>query len=358
MAAVYSTRIARLERLERLLPRGQASVERCPDGSRLLDILSDAYGEASHRARRRALQRDLRELLHAGRIETANPGRKPLRYRRLSDDPEEDPLIWEYSLRQVRDLAAEALPERRFDRLWQRILTEFETPLLDESSLRIIPDTLRLLPVELSAEILSAVIESLAAKSILSVFYEDARGTRGSALLHPQALVQRGPIPYLFALKNDETQPVRMYALHRMLRAEARVSEAARRAQGFDLDQAIAGGRADFGQGILIDVELRVRGYLEGILRICPLAANQRIEDEPEGSEFLARVWARVPSTGQLLRWLLGAGDNLEVVGPPDLRRTLTQQATKMAAIYEQPIPLGGPGMALGEDPDDPSGIF
>ena len=39
-------------------------------------------------------------------------------------------------------------------------------------------------------------------------------------------------------------------------------------------------------------------------------------------------------STGQLLRWLLGAGDNLEVMGPGDLRRVVAAQAAKAAAIY------------------------
>jgi hypothetical protein len=38
--------------------------------------------------------------------------------------------------------------------------------------------------------------------------------------------------------------------------------------------------------------------------------------DEPEESPFAFRVQARLPSTGQLLRWLLGAGDNLEVLAP------------------------------------------
>ena len=62
--------------------------------------------------------------------------------------------------------------------------------------------------------------------------------------MHPQALVQRGPIPYLFALKNDEDAPVRLYALHRMIRAEALPEMPARAAAGFDLDQAIAEARS------------------------------------------------------------------------------------------------------------------
>ena len=125
---------------------------------------------------------------------------------------------------------------------------------------------------------------------------------------------KRGPIAYLFALKEDEPAPVRLYALHRMIRAEALTTQPARTAEGFDLDQAIAEGKVDFGQGRLIALELQVRGYLVPLLSVCPLSADQQLEDEPETSAFSLRVSAQVPSTGQLLRWLLGAGDNLEVI--------------------------------------------
>lgn len=77
-----------------------------------------------------------------------------------------------------------------------------------------------------------------------------------------------------------------------------------------------------------------MRGYLAAVIVDCPLAEDQRQEDEPPESELEVRVWARVPSTGQLLRWLLGARDNLEVVAPPDLRRAVAVQAAKVARLY------------------------
>ena len=335
MSASYQDRIQRLRRLEVALPKPGTLPANCLDGARLLDILGDAYGSDSPTARRRALQRDLEELLKDGRIEAVNPGGKPLRYRRCNDDPDEDPLIWQYTLQQIHDLIAEAVPSRRLDRLWRRLLSDLDGPLLDEQRLRIIPDNLRLQPVELYPDILQAVIMALAQRCSLRILYEDAEAVRGEARIHPQALVQRGPIPYLFALKNDEEAPVRLYALHRMIRAEALVGISARVAEGFDLDQAIAKGKVDFGQGELIDLELRVRGYLAEVLRVCPLSEGQRVEDEPEDSAFTLRVSARVPSTGQLLRWLLGAGPNLEVLAPDDLRHVMAVQTAKMVAIYQ-----------------------
>jgi proteasome accessory factor B len=188
--------------------------------------------------------------------------------------------------------------------------------------------------ISLNRTVLPAVIEALTRPCALRVDYGDAEGLRGEACLHPQALVQRGPIPYLFALKNDEAKPVRLYALHRMIRAEALAMTPARAAVGFDLDEAIKQGKVDFGQGEMIGLELRVRGYIADLLTVCPLTSEQTMDDEPPGSGFDFRLTARVPSTGQLLRWLLGAGDNLDVVAPAELRHVVAVQAAKMAGLY------------------------
>ena len=337
MSATYQTRIQRLRRLEAILPRATTLPGECLGISRLLDILGDAYGQGAAASRRRALQRDLDELVKDGRIESVNPGGKTRHYRRLAADPREDDLIWQYTLQQVRDLIAEALPLGRIDRLWQRLLHELDEPLLDERRLRLVPDTLRLRPVELYPEVLEAVILALGQRCVLAALYEDAAGVRGDVFLHPQALMQRGPLPYLFALKNDEAAPVRLYALHRMIRARPLPHTPARVAVGFDLDQAIAQGRADFGTGALVDLVLRVRGYPATLLRVCPLTADQVITEEPEGAPFALRVSARLPATGQLLRWLLGLGANIEVLAPAALRRVLASQVAKLSALYADP---------------------
>ena len=336
MPAAHETRIARLKRLEALLPRGRAPGA-CPDVAQLLAMLGEAYAGKTLAARRRALQRDLEELVKEGRIKAVNPGSKPLRYRLVAEEQDKYQAVRDYEIQVVRDLVAAALPQQRLDRLWQRLLTNAEGPRLDETRLRIVPDTLRLQAVELYPRVLEAVIEALAQRRALQVLYENAEEERSDACLHPQALMQRGPIPYLFALKNDEDEPIRLYALHRMIRAEVLTQTPAHEAVGFDLDEAIANGQADFGRGEQIDLELRVRGYLATVLVACPLAVGQQWKDEPPDSDFEIRVWAQVPQTGQLLRWLLGAGANIEVVAPPDVRRVVAVQAAKVAALYPDP---------------------
>ena len=82
-----------------------------------------------------------------------------------------------------------------------------------------------------------------------------------------------------------------------------------------------------------------MRGYVADLLRDCRLSENQVIEEEPEDSPFSARVRATVPETGQLLRWLLGCGANVEVLAPAKWREVVVSQLEKMGAIYGTSAP-------------------
>ncbi len=343
MSAIHHDRVARQKRLADLLPPMGAAPRDCRDAVWLLRALGECYGKADDKARLRALQRDLQDLVRDGRIEAVNPSGKPLRYRRkrpFENDLSDDDLHWRDIVNQIQRLATDYSRHRHFDPLWLRLLTNADGLLLDGSRLRILPDTLRLRPPVINPQALTAVVVALDQGCALDVEYENAQQARAEARLHPQALIQRGPIPYLFALKNDEDEPVRLYALHRMVNATALVGTPARQAREFDLDTAIARGLADFGRGERIELTIRVRGYLIELLQTCPLSADQDAADELDDAGFL-HISATVPSTGQLLRWLLGAGANLEVLGPPELRQTVRVQAAKMAGIYAEASAAG-----------------
>ncbi len=192
----------------------------------------------------------------------------------------------------------------------------------------------RTTPAAIRDGVLADVLEALALSRTLVIGYRDAADTLTRPLIHPQALLQRGPRVYLFALKNDEAL-VRMYALHRIT-SSALGSEAARKSADFDLEHEIRRGNADFGDGTQLGVVLRARGYVASLLRECSLSADQRIEDEDEDSDFELRVTATVPATGQLLRWLLGCGDKLQVIEPAALRTVMAAQTAKAARLYAQ----------------------
>lgn len=334
MSATHLERIERLRRLTGAIPQAHTAAERCPDVNCLLRLLAEVYAQPrTAAAGRRMLQRDLAELVRDGRIVPVNPGGKPLRYRRHAEVADDDPAVLAFARRQIAELVGEMVPQRRLNALWRALLPPADDPLLDEKRLRILPDTLRLLPAEVAPQVLTAVIAALSEQAALEVLYQNNAGERSRPILHPQALVQRGPVTYVLALKNDEPEPVRFYALHRLIKAQL-VEQPARIAAGFDLDRAIEQGRVDFGRGEMVPLQLRVRGYLDAVLRDCPLAEEQRLEDEPDDSEFSLRLWAKVPSSGALLRWLLAGGDNIEVVEPMALREVVATQSAKMAGLY------------------------
>ena len=327
--AAYKERIDRLAMLVTLIPVHLAK-EDCPDPGRLLTSMAEQY---DLRASRRAIQRDLEALVKEGRIAVVNPGGKPLRYRRLVNADAVDLRMWDYARQLMGALIRDALPERRLERIWAKLREEGDEFGLGEDKLCILSDTQRLLPADIREDVLAATLEALSLSQTLQAAYRDREGKLTRPTLHPQALLQRGPRLYLFALKNDEAEPVRMYALHRFI--SAKLGDGAARISGsFNLQSAVRKGQVDFAGDHQVALELRVRGYVAELLRDCPLSENQLIEEEPEGSPFVARVRATVPDTGQLLRWVLGCGANVEVLAPARLREVVAAQAATVGALY------------------------
>ena len=333
MAVAHKDRIDRLNLLRQLIPKS-ASGQGCPDARQLLARLAEHYeARKSDAARMRAIQRDLDALVKEGEIEAVNPGGKPQRYRRKADLGSNDPRLWAYAQSLMRSLIRDAVPEKRLERILASLREEGEDFGLGEDKLCILSDTQRLLPADFKEEVLLAALEALAQSRTLQATYRDGAGKLSRPELHPQALLQRGPRLYLFALKNDEPAPLRMYTLHRF--TSAKVGEGpGRRAEGFSLQAAVRKGQADFAGDGEVELDLRVRGYVADLLRDCRLSENQVIEEEPEDSPFSARVRATVPETGQLLRWLLGCGANVEVLAPAKWREVVISQLDKMRAVY------------------------
>ncbi|BAL23468.1 YafY family protein [Azoarcus sp. KH32C] len=334
--AAHQDRIERQAKLlERIPMNGDDAL--CPDVSQLLGKLGALYGaNTALPARRRALQRDLGELVETGQIEPVNPGGKPLRYRRRKGaavEGDNHRYVLELIRETVRNVVETEFPAGHLDGVWRRFLQADTDVGLGPDKMRVVTDTQRLCPADIRPKVLADVLEALALSRTLKASYRDRDDKTTNPTIHPQAFVQRGPRAYVYALKNDEPGPVRMYALHRFLKT-AVGDEPVRQAVGFNLEEKISSGQADFAEGETVDLELLARGYVAELLRDCPLCSAQCIEDEPEGHPFAVRIKARVPATGQLLRWLLGCGDNLQILAPERLRGVVAAQVAKTAALY------------------------
>jgi predicted DNA-binding transcriptional regulator YafY len=328
MAAITQDRIERLKLIERILPCDK-------DGNRAMTLaelgnrLADELGRALHL---RTLQRDIVDLREEGRVRLLDTGIDGSRYQRVSEADEFDPVAWEYMLATLKNELSGVISARQLERVLSKLQLPDGGCGLDESKLRIIPDSLRLQPAEIKPDVLAGILRGLSDNLALRVMYEDRLGKRSEPVLHPLGLLQRGPSVYLYAMKNDEITD-RMYAVHRMIHVEC-LPIVARQLDGFDLDQRIASGRADFAEGQTIQLKAIVRGYVETLLYECPLGPGQTmapLEDEELGSLLSIEL----PSSGQLLRWILAGGENITVLEPVELQALVFDQTRRLCAQYQ-----------------------
>lgn len=332
MPASYHERLERMNQIVAVL-QSHTIAKQGISTRDLLSRLGTCYEDCSSAdAQLRSIQRDLKELQQQGRVKLADGGGKTFRYLPANEKAEVDHYAWDYALRQIGAQLMDVVSSRELEAVLAQLQGEMGGNALDETKLRFIPDAMRLKPATIDPKVLTQVLCALAHDHVLDVAYRDRLGNATKPKLHPQALLQRGPQVYLFALKDEETE-VRMYALHRFVKATA-TSIPARKAETFDLDQSIYNGQADFANGEQITLKALVRRDVATLLYECPLNDSQRLDAEPDGAEFKALLTVNLPASGQLLRWVLGWGEQLKVLEPESLRCTIASQAMKTSLMY------------------------
>jgi len=150
-------------------------------------------------------------------------------------------------------------------------------------------------------------------------------------VLSPHGLVMRAGIVYLIATAHGYHDP-RHYTLHRM--RDARLLDApADSIDDFDLARYI-----EKEQGFAYPVSnktLKLRALFSAAaaqhLTESKLSDDQRITAKRDGRML---VEATVADTAELRWWLLGFGEQVEVVGPKGLRAEFVQSAENLRSIY------------------------
>lgn len=149
-------------------------------------------------------------------------------------------------------------------------------------------------------------------------------------VLHPLALVQRGPVSYLVATAFSY-EDVRLYALHRFASVEVTEDEA-EIPKSFDIDEYIRTGGLSFGSGEAFQLKLRVQSDLRTTLVESPLSTDMTIT--PDG-DLVYLVSATVQDTWQLKWWIRSQGAQVEVLEPKSLREEFRETLRQTLAMYE-----------------------
>jgi len=181
-------------------------------------------------------------------------------------------------------------------------------------------------------EVQSAVYDALLRNRRLDVNYlPRGADTSKQYELNPLGLVLKDGLFYLVCSMWDYPD-IRLLTLHRMNIATV-MDIPSLAPDGFDLDNYIESGELDFAVGDTINLKACISADMAIHLQERPLHANQTII-ETEGSRIL--LTAMVQDTNELRWWLLGFGDQVEILAPEGLRSDFHAIANNMAKAYQR----------------------
>jgi predicted DNA-binding transcriptional regulator YafY len=312
------------------------------------DELLKKLQEKGYEVQKRTIERDLKTLRQAfGAYIKCNDKSKPYGWR-WHDDAEFEVVAMSVtealSLQAIDEAIKPLLPASVLASLKPRF-KQARTLLTDLSpknkhaswaqKVRSVQPGLPMRPPHIEANVLAVVQECLLSDECIKVQYQSAGSDAPKErLLHPLALVQRGPVTYLIAMTNDYVVPF-LYAVHRIQQAE-RTYLSARTLPGFDIDQYIAEGHLQFGDqeatGEEIKLEAIVADGLMKILMETPISADQELNEKN------GRWWvkATLRDTRQLQWWVLSQGASIEVRSPKSLRIRVGESLRLAAALYTE----------------------
>ena len=123
---------------------------------------------------------------------------------------------------------------------------------------------------------------------------------------------------------------LRTFALHR-IQSVTVLDDPVEILAGFSIAEVIASGEFGFGDGKQIGLEAIFQHGKGDHLHETQISTDQVLVNMKEGR---LRLKATVADTQQLVWWLLGLGDGVEVVKPLALRKRMKEEIEKMSVIY------------------------
>ncbi|MDD4930190.1 MAG: WYL domain-containing protein [Gallionella sp.] len=197
---------------------------------------------------------------------------------------------------------------------------------------RAVPPAQPLLPSPIDAAVQQAVYGALLADRQLDICYLKRGGSEALEYrIHPLAVVQRGPVTYLCCRVSSDERP-RTFAMHR-IQSVTVLDDTVEIPAGFSIDEVIESGEFGFGEGKQIRLEAIFQHGAGDHLFETPISAEQFLVRLRDGR---LRLKATVADTQQLVWWLLGLADGVEVVRPSALRNRMADSIEKMSQLYRQ----------------------
>ncbi|MEY3015614.1 MAG: hypothetical protein RIT45_4349 [Pseudomonadota bacterium] len=214
--------------------------------------------------------------------------------------------------------AREVLAETRLGRWAERVA--------------VAPGGMHTLAPKLDGAVLEQVLEGLMHQRVIAARYR-RRGDREARAyrLHPVGLVYRDGVGYLLAM-NDNYEDVLQFPLHRFVAALSEATPARDKAD-FDAQRyAFSEAMGYLLSDAPIALRLHVDAHAGARLRETPLAEDQTVEEQPDGTLLIR---ATVADTRALRSFVLGFGPLCEVLAPASLRAEVAAAHRSAAARYD-----------------------
>jgi len=188
-----------------------------------------------------------------------------------------------------------------------------------------------------NASVQLAVEDALLTSRKLKALYQGrGAGTPREQILNPLALVSKDGVQYLVATTGNHENPVH-YAFHRFKHAEV-LQEPSKSPGGFSLDTYLEQQKAfSYPESPdRLELELAVVEYLAFHLQARPLGKDQKESARDDGR---IQINVTTDDTAELRWWLMGLGDQAEVVAPESLRDEMRTSLRAAAARYRESRP-------------------
>jgi len=234
-----------------------------------------------------------------------------------------EPLLPKTTLRQLKSHFKVAT------RVLDSIQTDSGAPAWRDK-VRVITRSPKLKSAYIIDEVESQIYDALLRNHCVLVTYSPRdQEERREYEINPLGLVFKDGITYLVCSMWDY-QDIRLLTLHRIQEAQV-LNKPVSVPSGFDLDVYIASGELAFAIGGNIQLKIIISSDAAFHLGERALSDDQSISEHSDGRMLLT---ATVQDTNELRWWLLGFGDQIEVMEPIALREYFTEIVGKLACCY------------------------
>ena len=198
---------------------------------------------------------------------------------------------------------------------------------------RVLPQSQRLEPPLINQEVQSNIYDALLNGEQLDVQYLKANSKLAKKrTVNPLGIVLMGIVHRLICTMDPDFKIIRHLPLHRFKTANAN-GEKSIEPENFDIDDYLDKESLSFPRTEKkIKIELLFRGNTGFHLSETPVSKDQKYKEEKNGK---IRISGTVADTEQLRWWILGFGENVEVIKPKALRDEVKNRVKSLIAIYK-----------------------